>query len=46
MGVVMILFAFTLSVVINFVEKAVNPANKEDIEMNEARESFVVNEAE
>ena len=47
MSAVMILFAFTLSLVINFVEKIVNPTDdKKDTARNETRESYAVEEAE
>lgn len=47
MSAVMILFAFTLSLVINFIERKIHPAdNNIDAEINKNSESFAVEESE
>ena len=47
MSAVMILFAFTLSLVINFIEKMVNPADdRMDQERLETNENFAAEEPE
>ena len=46
MTIVIILFAFTLSLVTNFVERLINPADDDDKEENETVESFATKQSE
>ena len=43
---VILLFAFTLSLVTNFIERLINPDNEVETEENENKESFVVEKSE
>jgi hypothetical protein len=47
MSVIMILFAFALSLIINFVEKILHPTDEQpDTTMKERTENFAVEESE